>query len=78
MASHEPKPICQRIGDAVRERRVEIGLSLDVLASRIEMSKTGLWEIEQGRNEPRAGTLLRLCNVLGLSADVLLGINGDQ
>lgn len=74
MATAEPKPICLRIGQAVRERRLEIGLSLNKLAERIEMSKAALWEIEMGNNEPRAGTLLRLCNVLGLSADAILGV----
>lgn len=75
MAGIEPKAIAERIGCMVRERRLDLGLSLEKVALRASMSQTGLWEIEQGRNEPRAGTLLRLCRVLKLSADVLLGVD---
>ncbi len=75
MSSPEPKPLCERIGQRVRERRTGLRLSLDRLAEMTELSKTGLWELEKGRTEPRAGTLLRLCRVLGCSADWLLGVN---
>jgi transcriptional regulator with XRE-family HTH domain len=44
----------------------------------VEMSKTGLWQIEKGLSEPSAGSILRLCRVLGLSADVLLGVNEPE
>ena len=39
----EPKAICERIGDRVRERRKHMRLSLAQLAALVEMSATGLW-----------------------------------
>ena len=78
MATAEPKAICERIGKRMRERRKDLGISLDRLAAMTELSKTGLWQIEQGQNEPRAGTIVRLCNALRLSAADLLGVEEDQ
>lgn len=74
MSSKTPKPICERIGALVKERREGLRLSLGDLANQTELSKTYLWEIEQGRCEPGAGTIVRLCNVLGVSADRMLGL----
>jgi transcriptional regulator with XRE-family HTH domain len=74
MASKTPKAICERIGDMVRDLRLGCGWSLEALAERTELSKTYLWELEKGRCEPGAGTIVRLCRVFKISADELLGI----
>lgn len=78
MASPDPKPICERIGNRIRQERQAKRLSLDALAERTELSKTYLWELEKGRCEPGAGTIVRLCRVLGISADVMLGVNEES
>jgi DNA-binding XRE family transcriptional regulator len=60
------------IGERLKAIREGKGLSLDALAKRAQMSKTGLWEIEAGRNEPRAFTLVALSEALEVSVDYLL------
>ena len=77
-APKEPKPICERIGRMVRERRQSRRLSLAELAEHTGLSKTYLWQIEAGRSEPGAGAVLRLCRKLGLSADDLLGVREES
>ena len=60
------------IGRRVRALREAKRLSLDELAERACMSKTGLWEIEQGKNEPRAFTVIALAEALETTTDYLL------
>ena len=68
------KPICERIGNKLAELRAERGWSLRDLAARTELSVTYLWEIEKGRKEPGAGTIVRLCRVFKISSDWLLDV----
>jgi transcriptional regulator with XRE-family HTH domain len=63
------------LGRRVRLMRKFGGLTLDNLADRTDMSKTGIWQIEQGRSEPSASTLLRLSLALNCSVEYL--VKGD-
>jgi transcriptional regulator with XRE-family HTH domain len=61
----------------VRDCRYAKGWGPDELASRAEISRTALYQIESGKTElPRAGTLRRIAKALDVSIDVLLG-NAD-
>lgn len=55
--------ICQRI---LRLRK-EHHLTLEALAYQSGISKGGLSEIERNMKEPRAYTILKICNGLGIS-----------
>ena len=58
----------------VRDCRYAKGWGPDELASRAEISRTALYQIESGKTElPRAGTLRRIARALDVSIDVLLG-----
>jgi transcriptional regulator with XRE-family HTH domain len=58
----------------VRDCRYAKGWGPDELASRAEISRTALYQIESGKTElPRAGTLRRIAKALDVSIDVLLG-----
>jgi len=57
------KIICERIS-ALRK---EHNLTIEKLAYSSGISKGGLSEIERNMKEPRAYTILRLCNGLGIS-----------
>jgi len=58
----------------VRDSRYAKGWGPDELASRAEISRTALYQIESGKTElPRAGTLRRIAKALDVSIDVLLG-----
>ncbi len=67
------------IGANMKARRTALGLSLDDVAFRASMSKSGVWEIEQGRNpNPTIKTALRLCDALSMSLNSLLGFDAAQ
>lgn len=60
------------IGQRLRACRCSRKLTLDELADRCGMSKTGLWEIEAGKHEPMARTLVALSAALEVTTDYLL------
>src|SRR4051795_10013438 len=65
-----PMTLAQR----VRDHRYTKGWGPDELASRAEISRTALYQIESGKTElPRAGTLRRIAGALDGSIDALLG-----
>lgn len=66
------------IGERLRLLRTELGLSLDMLAANTDLSKTGLWQIEKGRQEPGARVLLRLSIALRCTVDYLLRGDGPR
>ncbi len=57
------KIICQRISSLRKEHK----LTLEQLAYQSGISKGGLSEIERNMKEPRAYTILKICNGLGIS-----------
>ncbi len=58
----------------IRDCRYAKGWGPDELASRAEISRTALYQIECGKTEtPRAGTLRRIARALGVSIDNLMG-----
>lgn len=62
------------IAKRVRDCRYAKGWGPDELASRAEISRTALYQIECGKTEtPRAGTLRRIAEALGVSIESLLG-----
>ncbi|RTH04553.1 hypothetical protein CSW50_02435 [Thermus scotoductus] len=58
------------VGKAIRQRRLELGMTQQELASRVGISRQYLTEIETGRRKPTLNTLERLFLVLGLSLQV--------
>jgi transcriptional regulator with XRE-family HTH domain len=58
----------------IRDCRYAKGWGPDELASRAEISRTALYQIECGKTEtPRAGTLRRIAEALEVSIDMLRG-----
>ena len=65
------------LAQRVRDFRYSKGWGPDELASRAEISRTALYQIESGKTGlPRAGTLRRIAVALDVSMDELLG-NGE-
>lgn len=61
------------IAKRVRDLRYAKGWGPDELASRAEISRTALYQIECGKTEtPRAGTLKRIARALDVSIEALL------
>jgi len=68
----EPTLFTEQLGQRIKDRREELNLSLDGLARKTDLSKTGLWQIEKGVSVARVNTLLRLCHVLKISPNKLM------
>ena len=57
------KIVCERIAALRKERK----MTLEQLASQSGISKGGLSEIERNMKEPRAYTILKICNGLNIT-----------
>lgn len=62
------------LGGAAREARTRLGLTQGDVAERMGMAMEVYSRMERGKMLPRAQTLRRLCDVLQVSADTLLGV----
>ena len=66
------------LAQRVREYRYSKGWGPDELASRAEISRTALYQIESGKTElPRAGTLRRIAVALEVPMEDLLGSGSE-
>jgi ribosome-binding protein aMBF1 (putative translation factor) len=59
------------VGRAVRGQRHSQDLSQEALATEAEVNPKHLSELERGRHDPQASTLLKLARGLGLSCEAL-------
>ena len=66
---------CQSIGSRVRHHRKLNGLSQEELAEQLETNRVYISNIERGEAAPSLEMLLRIANVLNVSADDLLAGN---
>lgn len=60
------------IGTRIRERRELLHYSRKQLANKIGMSEIFACEIELGKKTPSVNTLMKICEVLSVSADYIL------
>jgi transcriptional regulator with XRE-family HTH domain len=67
------RPLGNEVGQQLRARREERGLSLRELARRIDISPSALSQIETGKSRPSVSTLYAIASEIGLSLDELLG-----
>lgn len=59
-----------KIGRAIAERRMALGLSVRELGAKVGVSYTTLSLIENGRMNPSIGTLTKITDELGLTIEV--------
>ncbi|CAM4301653.1 helix-turn-helix transcriptional regulator [Corallococcus soli] len=73
-----PAPVNEKLntvfGAAARDARMRLGLTQADVAERVGIAMEVYSRMERGRMLPRAQNLRRLCDVLAVSADVLLGV----
>jgi transcriptional regulator with XRE-family HTH domain len=60
------------LGQAIRERRVELSVSQEELAHRSGMHRTYLGGIERGERNPSYTNLLRIASALDVTGSALL------
>jgi transcriptional regulator with XRE-family HTH domain len=71
-AARTPRPDHPEIGEQLRARRHERGLSLRQLADRLGVSPSLISQIERGRANPSVSTLYQIVAELDVSLDELL------
>lgn len=69
MVERENQPTT--VGSRIRHVRTQRGFTLEQLAEKAEISKSFLWDVEQG-SDISGERLLRVANVLGASLDYLM------
>lgn len=62
----------------LRKYRKICGMTQKALAKELHYSHTAIANYESGRNEPSLSDLCRLADILGVSADALLGREGTE
>ena len=60
------------VGAAIKARRESIGMSQDVLASKVGLSRTSVTNIERGRQSVFVHQLISFAEALGIDAPELL------
>lgn len=79
MAAPPPHSVAQRLGARVAQHREQLQMTQDTLANHLGYSsRAGISRLEHGHYRSMPFEVLRkLCEVLEVSADYLLGL-GDQ
>ena len=62
----------EKLGNAVKKKRLEQNLSLDELSEKSESNKSYIWSIENGLANPTVYKLHMLANALGTDVSSLL------
>ncbi|WNB18388.1 helix-turn-helix transcriptional regulator [Marivirga arenosa] len=58
------------LGNSIRERRKFLKITQEDLADIAEVSERTLRSIEKGEANPELDSLLKICEVLGMSIDI--------
>lgn len=67
----------QRLGERLRLRRIQVGLTQVELAARAGLLRTSITNIEAGRQRPPLHVLYRLCFALGIDLAAILPSHED-
>lgn len=66
-----PKSL-QELGDLLRKRRKELGITQKELAKYCNLSHTGIGRVELGQNDVKFETLLKLSTFLGFEFSITM------
>lgn len=61
-----------KMGERIAERRKSLKMTQEKLAEKIDVSIPMISNLEQGKKAIRPENLVKICSVLGLSADYIL------
>lgn len=64
------------VGETVRQRRVETGMTQSRLAAEVDVKRTSVTNIETGRQKPPLHLLFKICAVLGVECKDVVPENG--
>ena len=66
------------LGNKIKKRREELGLSQTELPEMTNISQPGISRLENGRYVPSSPVIVVLAKALRMSTDELLGVNERQ
>ena len=66
------------VGRNVKHLRMRRHLTLDALAKRAKMTKSGLWQIEEGKSSPTMASLEKIAGALSLPVSELVREDLEQ
>lgn len=72
-SKHSRHPVLTSLGDAIRKRRRELGLSQEQLAERAGLDRSYLGQVERGENSIALLPLVNVATALGVSLEQLMG-----
>ena len=79
MRTQKEDAIWRRLGDIIRRERVANGLTYASVAKRSGVAVRTLMHFEQGENGGKVGTLMLICEGIGISAsDVFAELEGQR
>ena len=80
MSTQKEAAIWRRLGDIIRRERVANGLTYASVAKRSGVAVRTLMHFEQGENENggKVGTLMLICEGIGISASDVFADCGDE
>ena len=61
----------------LRELRSECGFTQKGLAEQLNTTSDSIYSWEKGRSEPSIAMICKLCHILDVSADYLLGVEDE-
>ena len=61
----------EEIGELIRKRRKELGISKEHLASLANLSPTTIYKIEHNKADPKLSTIEHLLNLLGYRLEIV-------
>ena len=70
---YDPEKVCERILKQIRRYSEREGLTMSSLAREAGLSASTISEMMCGKTRPQVYTLMKICNVLDVSMDVLMG-----
>ncbi|MCX2750040.1 helix-turn-helix domain-containing protein [Arthrobacter sp. MI7-26] len=69
--------VARELGEGIRAQRERMGLSLRAVASTVGISASMLSQVETGKLHPSVATLYQIASHLGISVDLLMGVDGS-
>lgn len=70
--------MCKGIGERVRESRKKVGYTREKFAEKLDISVTFAAEIELGKKGISLDTLIKICELLSVSADYIIWGRGER
>jgi len=72
MNESKVSPIQKKLGQRVRDRRLELGMTQDILGEKTGLDRTYISGIERGLRNPALKNLSKLAKALKISIDQLM------